>query len=185
MTFKIVRFICGGIDVHKDLIVVTIGITDKETDLTEYFQESFSTFHSDLVRLKEWFKSHNCLDVCTESTGKYWIPVFNVLESELNICLTHPKYVKAIKGKKTDKRYSQWIYELYKHDLVRHSFIPTKEIREMREIGRYRYKLVCMRSSERNRYQNCFQYWIRLCGVRSIWENSNKYHERSYDFRSG
>ncbi len=61
-----------------------------------------------------------------ESTGKYWIPIYNVLETELNICLTHPKYVKAIKGKKTDKRDSKWICDLYKCDLVKHSFIPQK-----------------------------------------------------------
>ena len=100
MTFKIVRFICGGMDVHKNLIVATIGTTDKQTLTTEYIQQSFSTFYSDLIRLKEWFISHDCYDVCMESTGKYWIPIYNVLETELNICLTHPKYVKAIKGKK-------------------------------------------------------------------------------------
>ena len=55
MSFKIVRFICGGMDVHKDLIVATIGITDKATSITEYIQESFSTFYSDLIHLKEWF----------------------------------------------------------------------------------------------------------------------------------
>lgn len=155
MTFKVVRFICGGMDVHKNLIVATIGTTDRQTLITEYIQQSFSTFYSDLIRLKEWFISHDCYDVCMESTGKYWIPIYNVLETELNICLTHPKYVKAIKGKKTDKRDSKWICDLYKCDLVKHSFIPKKEIREMREIARYRCKLVYMRSSERNRYQNC------------------------------
>lgn len=155
MTFKVVRFICGGMDVHKNLIVATIGTTDRQTLITEYIQQSFSTFYSDLIRLKEWFISHDCYDVCMESTGKYWIPIYNVLETELNICLTHPKYVKAIKGKKTDKRDSKWICDLYKCDLVKHSFIPKKEIREMREIARYRCKLVYMRSSERNRYHNC------------------------------
>ena len=90
-----------------------------------------------------------------ESTGKYWIPIFNILEDEINVRLTHPKYVKAIKGKKTDKKDSKWICDLFKHDLLKFSFIPPKEIREMREISRYRYKLVCMRTSERNRYQNC------------------------------
>ncbi|MCB5372178.1 transposase [Amedibacillus dolichus] len=73
----------------------------------------------------------------------------------MNVYLTHPKYVKAIKGKKTDKKYSNWICNLYKHDLIKFSFIPPKEIRELRKISRYRYKLVSMRSSERNRYQNC------------------------------
>lgn len=90
-----------------------------------------------------------------ESTGKYWIAIFNILEDDINVHLTHPKYVKAIKGKKTDKKNSKWICDHFKHDLIKFSFIPPKEIREMREIARYRYKLVCMRSAERNRYQNC------------------------------
>ena len=90
-----------------------------------------------------------------ESTGKYWIPIFNVLEDEITVNLTHPKYVKAIKGKKTDKKDSKWICDLFKHDLIKFSFIPPKEIRALREICRYRYKLICMRSGERNRYQNC------------------------------
>ena len=155
MAMKIVRFNCCGMDVHKNLVVATIGITDRKTNITEYFQRSFSTLNSDLYRLKDWLKSHHCSDVCMESTGKYWIPVFNILEDEINVRLTHPKYVKAIKGKKTDKKDSKWICDLFKHDLIKFSFIPPKEIRELREIARYRYKLVCMRSSERNRYQNC------------------------------
>ena len=155
MAMKIVRFNCCGMDVHKNLVVATIGITDRKTNVTEYFQRSFSTLNSDLYRLKDWLRSHHCSDVCMESTGKYWIPIFNILEDEINVHLTHPKYVKAIKGKKTDKKDSKWICDLFKHDLIKFSFIPPKEIRELREIARYRYKLVCMRSSERNRYQNC------------------------------
>lgn len=152
---KIVRPICCGLDVHKNIIVATIGRTDMDTRITEYIQDQFSTINSDLFRLKDWLLSHNCLDVCMESTGKYWIPVFNILEDDLHVYLTHPKYVKAIKGKKTDKKDSKWICDLFKHDLIRFSFIPSKEIRALREIARYRFKLVCMRSSERNRYQNC------------------------------
>lgn len=155
MSMKIVRPICCGMDVHKNLIVATIGITDPNTRITEYIQENFSTLNSDLLKLKQWLKSNNCFDVCMESTGKYWIPIFNILEDEINIYLTHPKYVKAIKGKKTDKKDSKWICDLFKHDLIKFSFIPPKNIRELREISRYRYKLVCIRSSERNRYQNC------------------------------
>ena len=90
-----------------------------------------------------------------ESTGKYWIPIFNYLENDINVCLTHPRYVKAIKGKKTDKKDSKWIADLYKFDLIRCSFIPPKDFRQLREIARYRFKLVCMKSSEKNRVQNC------------------------------
>ena len=92
MAMKIVRFNCCGMDVHKNLVVATIGITDSKTNITEYFQRSFSTLNSDLYRLKDWLKSHHCSDVCMESTGKYWIPIFNILEDEINVRLTHPKY---------------------------------------------------------------------------------------------
>jgi transposase len=90
-----------------------------------------------------------------ESTGKYWIPVFNILEKTCNICLTHPKYVKAIKGKKTDKRDAKWIAELFKCDLVRSSFIPPADIRQLRDLCRYYVKLTYICTSEKNRSQNC------------------------------
>lgn len=151
---KIVRPICAGVDVHKNSIVATIGIIDKRSSITEYIQEEFSILNTDLFRFKDWLLSHHCVDICMESTGKYWIPVYNILEDSIHICLTQPKYVKAIKGKKTDKKDSKWICDLYKHDLVKGSFIPPKEIRALREITRYRFKLICMRSSEKNRFQN-------------------------------
>lgn len=169
MAMKIVRFNCCGMDVHKNLVVATIGITDRKTNITEYFQRSFSTLNSDLYRLKDWLKSHHCSDVCMESTGKYWIPIFNILEDEINVRLTHPKYVKAIKGKKTDKKDSKWMCDIFKHDLIKFSFIPPKEIRELREIARYRYKLVCMRTSERNRYQNAMT--VSNIGLGSIFSD--------------
>ena len=90
-----------------------------------------------------------------ESSGKYWIPVFNALEKTCNVCLTHPKYVKAIKGKKTDKKDAKWIAELFKCDLVRSSFIPPPDIRQLRDLCRYYVKLTSFVSSEKNRAQNC------------------------------
>jgi len=152
---KIVYPVCCGVDVHKNVIVATIAITDK-SNVTQYIVESFSTINSDLIRFRTWLLSYQCFNVCMESTGKYWIPVFNILEeANIKVLLTHPKYVRAIKGKKTDKKDSKWIADLFKFDMVRSSFIPPKDIRALRELGRYRYKLVCMRSSEKNRYQNC------------------------------
>ena len=90
-----------------------------------------------------------------ESTGKYWIPVYNVLEEQCAIVLAHPKYVKAIRGKKTDKKDAKWIADLFKHDLVSGSFMPPADIRQLRDLMRYRYKLTCFSSSEKNRLQNC------------------------------
>ena len=152
---KIVYPICCGVDVHKRTIVATIAITDKNNS-TRYFTKTFSTFNSDLIRFRTWLNERQCFHVCMESTGKYWIPVFNILEeANFHVLLTHPKYVRAIKGKKTDKKDSKWIADLFKFDMVRSSFIPPKDIRALRELARYRFKLVCMRSSEKNRYQNC------------------------------
>ena len=152
---KIHRFNCAGLDVHKNLIVATIGITDKKTHVTEYIQQDFSSLNFDLYNLKNWLIQYDCFDVCMESTGKYWIPVYNVLEKDCSIVLAHPKYVKAIRGKKTDKKDAKWIADLFKHDLVAGSFMPPADIRQLRDLMRYRFKLTCFKSSEKNRLQNC------------------------------
>lgn len=86
--------------------------------------------------------------------GKYWIPVFNILEQSCAITLAHPKYVKAIRGKKTDKKDAQWIADLFKPDLVNGSFMPPLPIRQLRDLMRYRSKLTNFTSSEKNRLQN-------------------------------
>ena len=151
---RLVYPVCCGLDVHKKVIVATIVTTDN-VGISSYKQRSFSTINSDLKLFHDWLLENNCKHVCMESTGKYWIPVYNYLEADIEVCLTHPKYVKAIKGKKTDKKDSKWIADLYKFDLVRCSFIPPKDFRQLREISRYRFKLVCMKTSEKNRVQNC------------------------------
>lgn len=150
---RLVYPICCGLDVHKNVIVATIVTTGKD-GVSEYNQKSFTTINSDIQKFHDWLIENNCKYVCMESTGKYWIPIFNYLEGDIDVCLTHPKYVKAIKGKKTDKKDSKWIADLYKFDLVRCSFIPPKDFRQLRELARYRFKIVCMKSSEKNRIQN-------------------------------
>lgn len=150
---KIVYPTCCGIDVHKNFVVATVARTDKQ-NITTYTTKRFSTFTKDLKALKSWLAYYDCNVVCMESTGKYWIPVYNILESSCVITLAHPKYVRAIKGKKTDKKDSIWIADLHKHDLVVGSFIPCYEIRQLRDLTRYRSKLVSFRSSEKNRVQN-------------------------------
>ena len=162
---KLKYSICCGLDVHKNVIVATIVTTNKE-GISEYNQKSFSTINSDIQKFHDWLIENNCCHVCMESTGKYWIPIFNYLEKDIDVCLTHPKYVKAIKGKKTDKKDSKWIADLYKFDLVRCSFIPPKDFRQLRELARYRFKLVCMKSSEKNRIQNCMT--VSNIGIASV-----------------
>jgi transposase len=151
---KIVYQTCCGIDVHKNFLVACIAKTD-ERGQTIHLINRFSTNTGDLRRLADWLIRHDCKDVCMESTGKYWIPVFNILEKTCNVCLTHPKYVKAIKGKKTDKKDAKRIAELFKCDLVRSSFIPPFDIRQLRDLCRYHAKLTYMTTSEKNRSQNC------------------------------
>ena len=90
-----------------------------------------------------------------ESTGKYWIPVYNILENTCTIVLVHPKYVKAIRGKKTDKKDAKWITDIFKHDLVSGSFIPPADIRQLRDLMRYYGKLTNFTTGEKNRVQNC------------------------------
>jgi len=99
---KIVYPVCCGLDVHKDFVYACIATT--ENGVTTYKSHRFSTFTKGLRELLSWLLANNCKDVCMESTGKYWIPVYNILETDCKIVLAHPKYVKAIRGKKTDKQ---------------------------------------------------------------------------------
>ena len=96
-----------------------------------------------------------------ESTGKYWVPVFNLLEDDINVVIANPKWVKAVKGNKDDTKDSKWIGDLFRLGLVRGSYVPCKKIRILREYTRYRYKLISCRSSEKNRYQNA----LTVCNV--------------------
>ena len=153
MALKIVYQICCGIDVHKTFVVACIASTNKQ-GVTTYKRHRFSTFTQGLKELLQWLLDNQCKDVCMESTGKYWIPIYNVLEKDCNIVLAHPKYVKAIRGKKTDKKDAKWIAGLSKHDLVAGSFMPLADIKQLRDLMRYRFKLTCFMSSEKNRLQN-------------------------------
>lgn len=150
---KIVNRNCAGIDVHKKIIVITIAKTN-EHDITDYQTKSFNTFTEELIKCRDWLVSNDTLDVCMESTGKYWVPVFNILEEKCKCIITHPKYVRSIPGKKTDKKDSIWIADMFKHGLVEPSFMPPADIRQLRDLMWYRNKLINARSSEKNRFQN-------------------------------
>lgn len=146
--------ICCGVDVHKTFFVATL-ITSEGIQ-PKYQKRRFSTFNNQILAFKAWLLENNCRDVCMESTGKYWVPVFNLLEDSINVTITNPKWVKTVKGNKDDAKDSKWIGDLFRIGLVPGSFIPTKEIRILREFTRYRFKLVSCKSSEKNRYQNVF-----------------------------
>ena len=151
---KIVYPICCGVDVHKTFLVATIITSQGITP--HYSKKRFSTFNNSILQLKQWLIDNNCFDVCMESTGKYWVPVFNLLEDTIHITIANPKWVKAIKGNKDDTKDSKWIGDLFRLGLVPGSYIPDKPIRILREYTRYRSKLVSCKSSEKNRFQNAF-----------------------------
>ena len=142
-----------GIDVHKTFIVTVI--CDSTGDKPKYTKKRFSTFNKDLIQFREWLLENNCQNVCMESTGKYYIPVYNALEGFIsNVVVANPKWVAVIKGEKDDNKDAKWIADLFKMGIVRSSFIPSKDFRIIRELTRYIYKLTCIRSSEKNRYIN-------------------------------
>lgn len=142
-----------GVDVHKSFIVAVICISDSIKP--RYIKKRFSTFHNALLDFRNWLLDNDCQNVCMESTGKYYIPVYNVLEGHIsNIIVANPKWVSAVKGEKDDDKDAKWIADLFKFGIVRGSFIPSKDFRILRELTRYKFKLTNMRSSEKNRYQN-------------------------------
>ncbi len=148
---------CCGVDVHKSFLVATIIQTPQDSLQPSYQKKRFSTFNSSLNHFADWLHENDCRDVCMESTGKYWVPVFNILEKRgIRVVIANPKWVKAVKGNKDDTKDSKWIGDLFRMGLVKGSFIPEKDIRILRELTRYRYKLTSMRSSEKNRFQNAF-----------------------------
>ena len=152
---KVVYQNCCGVDVHKSFLVATIIKTTGGVQ-PSYQKKRFSTFNGDIRRFKSWLLDNDCHHVCMESTGKYWVPVYNILEDKLNVTIANPKWVKAVKGNKDDTKDSKWIGDLFRLGLVPGSFIPAKPIRILREYTRYRFKLVSCRRSEKNRYQNAF-----------------------------
>ena len=152
--FKIYRKNCCGLDVHKTWIYACIGITDAN-GRTEYKESRFSAFTRGLNQLVDWLARYSCNEVCMESAGKYWIPVFNVLEKHVFVVLAHPKYTRSQKGNKTDRKDAKWICDLFMCDMIKPSYIPSPDIRQLRDLFRYDTKLTNMVTGEKNRAQNC------------------------------
>lgn len=154
MAFKIFRKNCCGLDVHKTWIYACIGITDTN-NRTEYKQARFSSFSKGLQELSDWLAKYSCTEVCMESSGKYWIPVFNILEKTCWVTLAHPKYTKPQKGNKTDRKDTKWICDLFMCDMIKPSFIPPPDIRHLRDLLRFRMKPTFQITGMKNRALNC------------------------------
>ena len=152
--FKIFRKNCCGLDVHKTWIYACIGITDVNSR-TSYHEARFSSFSKGLRELSLWLQKYDCKEVCMESAGKYWIPVYNILEQSCFVTLAHPKYTKPQRGNKTDRKDAKWICDLFMCDMIKPSFIPPAEIRHLRDLVRYHDKLTNTLTGEKNRVRNC------------------------------
>jgi transposase len=136
-----------GLDIHKELIVATIGGVGLKQETREYGATTRS-----LTELKEWLMENGITHVVMESTGVYWKPVYNVLESpELTVWIVNARHVKYVPGHKTDKRDSKWLCKLLLAGLLKPSFIPPREQRQLRDLTRYRRKMIEQIASEKNR----------------------------------
>ncbi|HNV63312.1 MAG TPA: IS110 family transposase [Candidatus Cloacimonas acidaminovorans] len=135
-----------AIDVHQQIIVATI---QKGNDSIE--TREFTAYTSSLKNLREWCLKEGVTHIAMESTGIYWKPVFNILETDFEIILVNARHVKNVPGHKTDKKDSRWLSKLLLSGLLKGSFIPPVEIRELRDLVRYRKKLVSEMASEKNR----------------------------------
>lgn len=138
---------CGcGVDVHKETIVATIrGEGIKETTRT------FRTFTLSLREFAKWLKEHGITHIAMESTGIYWKPVYNILEADFEIILVNARHIKNVPGHKTDRKDSAWIAKLLLSGLLKGSFVPPRLTRELRDLYRYKRKIMGQRVSECNR----------------------------------
>lgn len=143
---------CCGLDVHKQTIVASF-ITPKSKEI-----RSFGTMTESLLELADWLVANNCAAVAMESTGVYWKPVYNILEATgMEVLVVNAQHIKAVPGRKTDVKDAEWIADLLQHGLLRASFIPNRDQRELRELVRYRTKLTQERSREVNRIQKVLE----------------------------
>ncbi|MBV9279654.1 MAG: IS110 family transposase [Chloroflexi bacterium] len=149
---EIVHTCCCGLDVHKRMVVACLlGPAGKEV-------KTFGTMTADLLAMNAWLRERGCQMVAMESTGSYWKPLYNLLEAEgLAAMVVNAQHIKAVPGRKTDVKDAEWIAQLLQHGLLKASFIPDRDQRELAELVRYRRSLVQMRSAEGNRVQKVLE----------------------------
>lgn len=141
-----------GIDVHKKVLVATVRGTGIKEET-----RSFSGFTESIEEMREWLKEKGITHIAMESTGVYWKPVYNVLEEDFEVILVNARHIKNVPGQKTDKKDSRWIAKLLLSGLLKGSFIPPRPTRELRDLTRYRRKVVGTIASEKNRVQKILE----------------------------
>jgi transposase len=158
---------CCGLDVHKKTVVACL-LTPGVGGRPKREVRTFGTYTRDLLALADWLGEAGCTEVAMESTGSYWKPIYNLLESRFHLIIVNARHLKIVPGRKSDVKDAEWIADLLRHGLLRQSFIPSRPQRELRELTRYRTKLVRTRSSEINRVQKVLEGAnIKLASVAS------------------
>jgi len=150
---------CAGLDVHKKTVMACRATPDPSGQQPDGIMEVkvFSTMTAQLLELSDWLGEAGVTQVAMESTGEYWKPVYNILEGNFQILLVNAAHVKNVPGRKTDKADAQWLAKLLRYGLLQGSFIPPAGQRDLRDLTRYRMKLVRERSSEVNRVQGVLE----------------------------
>jgi transposase len=148
--------VCCGLDVHKASVTACLR---SPGDGPQRRQEvrTFGTTTRELLRLVDWLTAAECTHVAMESTGVYWRPVYNLLEGSVELFLVNAQHVKMVPGRKTDVRDSEWLAQLLEFGLLRRSFVPPPAQRELRDVVRYRKRLIEDRAREANRVQKVLE----------------------------
>ena len=142
---------CCGLDVHKKSVLACV-ITPEGQEIRR-----FGTMTKDLLMLADWLAERKVTHVAMESTGVYWKPVFNVLEDDFELVVANAHHIKVVPGRKTDVKDAEWIADLLRHGLIRGSFIPDRAQRELRELLRYRRRVIQQRTQVVNRIQKVLE----------------------------
>lgn len=150
----------AGIDVHKKSVTVCVMTTEGRVGVKTL--NRFSTFHRDLVALREWLREQGVTHVAMEATGEYWKPIYEVLEGSFTLLVANAQHVKNVPGRKTDPEDAAWLARLLRHGLLRASFVPSQPIRDIRDLTRLRRKTVEMTSQVENRVQKV----LEACGIK-------------------
>ncbi|HXW54222.1 MAG TPA: IS110 family transposase [Candidatus Cybelea sp.] len=147
---------CCGLDVHKKSITACV-LWAQEKGKSRKEKRRFTTFTRDLLRLADWLRECGVTHVAMESTGVYWEPVWNILDGQFEVLLVNAQHIKAVPGRKTDQKDSDWIADLLQHGLLRGSFVPPQSTRELRDLTRYRVSLTQEINRIANRIQKVFE----------------------------
>ena len=146
-----------GLDLHKKLIVACVRILNAKDGTVQSTQRKFGTMTADVRELREWLTEQQVTHVAMESTGIYWQPVYNLLEGHFKLLVINAQHLKKVPGRKTDMKDAQWIAQLLQCGLLRSSFIPDRQQREVRDVTRQQTKLVQQRNAVDNRIQKVLE----------------------------